>query len=146
MLPVMTAAVLHPGQKPSNPPRPRGVLFITDRTMDLYAPLLHEFTYQAMAEDLLPIEDGVKYRYVSRLVTHSRLAIRYQVQIPDVGWSVRGQNRGSVGLRSSMDSSTTSAYERSHRQTNDRLQQIPYGERGLQSRVWAIVGFMWPQC
>ncbi|KZT51928.1 Sec1-like protein [Calocera cornea HHB12733] len=49
--------------KPSNPPRPRGVLFITDRTMDLYAPLLHEFTYQAMAEDLLPIEDGVKYRF-----------------------------------------------------------------------------------
>ncbi|EJU03633.1 Sec1-like protein [Dacryopinax primogenitus] len=49
--------------KSANAPRPRGVLFITDRTMDLYAPLLHEFTYQAMAVDLLPIEDGTKYRY-----------------------------------------------------------------------------------
>lgn len=43
--------------------RPRGVLFITDRTMDLFAPLLHEFTYQAMAHDLLPIKDGDKVTY-----------------------------------------------------------------------------------
>lgn len=43
--------------------RPRGVLFITDRTMDTIAPLLHEFSYQAMANDLLPIEDGSKYHY-----------------------------------------------------------------------------------
>lgn len=46
---------------PSN--RPRGVLYITDRTMDLYSPLLHEFTYQAMAHDLLPIADGDKVTY-----------------------------------------------------------------------------------
>lgn len=41
--------------------RPQSVLLITDRSMDLMAPLLHEFTYQAMAHDLLPIkeqEDG----------------------------------------------------------------------------------------
>ncbi|KAH6856562.1 Sec1-like protein [Chaetomium sp. MPI-CAGE-AT-0009] len=37
--------------------RPQSVLLITDRTMDLMAPLLHEFTYQAMAHDLLPIRD-----------------------------------------------------------------------------------------
>lgn len=43
--------------------RPRGTLFITDRTMDLFAPLLHEFTYQAMAHDLLPIKDGDKIIY-----------------------------------------------------------------------------------
>lgn len=47
-----------------DPPRPRGILFITDRSMDLYAPLLHEFTYQAMCNDLLDIEDGVTYRFV----------------------------------------------------------------------------------
>ncbi|TFK85671.1 Sec1-like protein [Polyporus arcularius HHB13444] len=49
--------------KPSDPPRPRATLIITDRSMDTVAPLLHEFTYQAMANDLLPIEDGTTYRY-----------------------------------------------------------------------------------
>lgn len=44
--------------------RPQGVLFITDRTLDTMAPLLHEFTYQAMCNDLLPIEDGTRYRYL----------------------------------------------------------------------------------
>ncbi|KAI0832105.1 Sec1-like protein [Trametes gibbosa] len=49
--------------KQADPPRPRGTLIITDRSMDPMAPLLHEFTYQAMANDLLPIEDGATYRY-----------------------------------------------------------------------------------
>ncbi|KAJ7509807.1 Sec1-like protein [Mycena galericulata] len=49
--------------KQGEPPRPRGTLFITDRAMDMIAPFLHEFTYQAMANDLLPIEDGTKYTY-----------------------------------------------------------------------------------
>jgi syntaxin-binding protein 1 len=42
------------------------VLFITDRSMDLAAPFLHEFTYQAMCNDLLPIEDGSKYKWAAR--------------------------------------------------------------------------------
>ncbi|KAI6091413.1 Sec1-like protein [Hypoxylon rubiginosum] len=48
---------------PNFPPpssRPQGVLIVTDRSMDLMAPLIHEFTYQAMAHDLLPIQDGDK--------------------------------------------------------------------------------------
>ncbi|KAJ6550541.1 Sec1-like protein, partial [Mycena sp. CBHHK59/15] len=49
--------------KPSEPPRPRGTLFITDRAMDMIAPFVHEFTYQAMANNLLPIENGMKYTY-----------------------------------------------------------------------------------
>ncbi|KZV96352.1 Sec1-like snare protein [Exidia glandulosa HHB12029] len=51
---------------PDYPPatgRQQAVLFITDRSLDLAAPLLHEFTYQAMCNDLLPIQDGTKYRY-----------------------------------------------------------------------------------
>ncbi|KAK1068123.1 syntaxin binding protein 1 [Friedmanniomyces endolithicus] len=46
--------------------RPRGALYITDRSMDLFAPFLHEFTYQAMAHDLLPIkeDDKISYRTV----------------------------------------------------------------------------------
>ncbi|CAB4431521.1 unnamed protein product [Rhizophagus irregularis] len=54
---------LNPGFPPQDSPRPRGILFIVDRTIDMYAPFLHEFTYQAMANDLLPIENGHKYEY-----------------------------------------------------------------------------------
>ncbi|WWC73866.1 uncharacterized protein I206_107838 [Kwoniella pini CBS 10737] len=51
---------------PEFPPasgRPKGVLFVVDRSMDPAAPLLHEFWYQAMVNDLLKIDDGVRYRY-----------------------------------------------------------------------------------
>ena len=50
---------------PPTSSRPRGALIITDRSMDLYAPLIHEFTYQAMVHDLLPITDGDKVFYKS---------------------------------------------------------------------------------
>ncbi|PVH80328.1 Sec1 family protein [Cadophora sp. DSE1049] len=43
--------------------RPQGVLVITDRAIDIMAPLIHEFTYQAMAHDLLPIREGDKVFY-----------------------------------------------------------------------------------
>lgn len=46
---------------PSN--RPRGALYIVDRSMDLVAPFLHEFTYQSMIHDLLPVKDGEKVTY-----------------------------------------------------------------------------------
>ncbi|KAJ4301447.1 syntaxin binding protein 1 [Kalmusia sp. IMI 367209] len=51
---------------PDFPPqsnRPRGALYITDRSMDLFAPLLHEFTYQAMVHDLLRLQEGDKVIY-----------------------------------------------------------------------------------
>lgn len=50
---------------PSN--RPRGVLLVVDRSMDIFAPLLHEFTYQAMVHDLLPIKEGDKVTYKTKL-------------------------------------------------------------------------------
>ena len=43
--------------------RPRGLLIIADRTLDLFAPVLHEFTYQAMVHDLLPLTEGDRIYY-----------------------------------------------------------------------------------
>ncbi|KAL9135469.1 MAG: hypothetical protein Q9175_003335 [Cornicularia normoerica] len=48
---------------PPPSPRPRGALIITDRSMDLFAPVVHEFTYQAMIHDLLPLVEGDKVYY-----------------------------------------------------------------------------------
>ncbi|EME40580.1 hypothetical protein DOTSEDRAFT_74207 [Dothistroma septosporum NZE10] len=48
---------------PPQTSRPRGALYITDRSMDLVAPIVHEFTYQAMAHDLLSIKEGDKITY-----------------------------------------------------------------------------------
>ncbi|KAI8059633.1 Sec1-like protein [Gongronella butleri] len=56
---------------PNFPPRssqPRATFLIVDRTVDQYAPLLHEFTYQAMINDLLPVKPtengtGIVYSY-----------------------------------------------------------------------------------
>ena len=49
--------------------RPQALMLITDRTMDIAAAMVHEFTYQAMANDLLEITDGVKFRCVSPSTT-----------------------------------------------------------------------------
>lgn len=49
---------------PSENSSQRATLLIVDRSIDTVAPLLHEFTYQAMANDLLNITDGgTRYRY-----------------------------------------------------------------------------------
>ncbi|KAL8987799.1 MAG: hypothetical protein Q9177_003037 [Variospora cf. flavescens] len=52
---------------PPPSPRPRGLLVITDRSLDLFAPVLHEFTYQAMIHDLLPLIEGDKIFYKASL-------------------------------------------------------------------------------
>ena len=52
---------------PPPSPRPRGALIITDRSMDLFAPVVHEFTYQAMIHDLLPLVEGDKVYYRTTL-------------------------------------------------------------------------------
>ncbi|TEA18439.1 Protein transport protein sec1 [Colletotrichum sidae] len=48
---------------PPQTSRPTGTLIITDRSMDLLAPMVHEFTYQAMAHDLLNIKEADKITY-----------------------------------------------------------------------------------
>lgn len=50
-------------RNPNFKPVPGGDFIILDRTVDLVAPLLHEFTYQAMAQDLLPIHHENRYDY-----------------------------------------------------------------------------------
>lgn len=50
-------------RNPNFKPLRDGQLLIMDRTVDLLAPVIHEFTLQAMANDLLKIEDGSKYSY-----------------------------------------------------------------------------------
>ncbi|CAO3657362.1 unnamed protein product [Mucor hiemalis] len=60
---------LNPNFPPPRQPRqPRATLLIVDRSIDPAAPLLHEFTYQAMINDLLPVQEtengtGIKYSY-----------------------------------------------------------------------------------
>lgn len=47
------ARLNHDYPPPSIQDKPRSILLITDRTLDLFAPLLHEFSYQAMAMDIV---------------------------------------------------------------------------------------------
>lgn len=54
---------------PRSNTRPRAVLLLCERGFDVVTPLLHEFTYQAMANDLLPIEEGTSYKFEIRGVS-----------------------------------------------------------------------------
>ncbi|KAH7068971.1 Sec1-like protein [Paraphoma chrysanthemicola] len=66
---------------PSN--RPRGALYITDRAMDLMAPFVHEFTYQAMAFDLLPIIEGDKVTFRANVNEEDPTAEEKDMEISD---------------------------------------------------------------
>ncbi|KAI0478759.1 Sec1 family protein [Xylariaceae sp. FL0804] len=63
--------------------RPQGVLIVTDRSMDLMAPLMHEFTYQAMAHDLLPIKDGEKTTFHMTVNEGSMEAEEKDIELSD---------------------------------------------------------------
>ncbi|KAG7146229.1 Protein transport protein sec1 like [Verticillium longisporum] len=65
--------------------RPASTLIITDRSMDITAPLVHEFTYQAMAHDLLPIREGEKIMYhtVTDKGTPDEAEIDYEITDKD---------------------------------------------------------------
>jgi hypothetical protein len=51
--------------QPGKPRAERPTLLIVDRSIDPLAPLLHEYSYQAMIHDLLPIADGERYTHRS---------------------------------------------------------------------------------
>ncbi|KAJ2027272.1 syntaxin binding protein 1, partial [Coemansia sp. S610] len=40
-------------------------VIVLDRSVDIYAPLVHEFAYQAIVHDLIDLENGDKYAYSS---------------------------------------------------------------------------------
>ncbi|KAJ1818233.1 syntaxin binding protein 1, partial [Coemansia sp. RSA 2599] len=42
---------------------PPSVILVLDRSIDLYAPLIHELSYQAMVYDLVGLDEGDKYTY-----------------------------------------------------------------------------------
>lgn len=63
--------------------RPRGALYITDRSMDLVAPFVHEFTYQAMAFDLLPINDADKITFKTMINEGEEDAEEKDMEISD---------------------------------------------------------------
>ncbi|KAL9127788.1 MAG: hypothetical protein Q9217_003394, partial [Psora testacea] len=68
---------------PPPSPRPRGALIITDRSMDLFAPLVHEFTYQAMVHDLLPLTEGDKICYKTSLDQNGAAGAARTVEISE---------------------------------------------------------------
>jgi len=49
-----------------NQNRPRGTLLIIDRSIDPLAPLMHEFTFQAMVNDLLTVKGEIAYLPVGK--------------------------------------------------------------------------------
>ncbi|KAM0270430.1 hypothetical protein ACHAQH_009449 [Verticillium albo-atrum] len=69
--------------------RPASTLIITDRSMDIIAPFVHEFTYQAMAHDLLPIREGEKIMYhtVTDKGTPDEAEIDYEITDKDKVWT-----------------------------------------------------------
>lgn len=48
---------------PPDQQRPRSIFVISDRTVDLFAPVLHEFTYQAMCFDLINFDKNKDGEY-----------------------------------------------------------------------------------
>ena len=75
----------------------RPTLLILDRSSDPLSPLLHEFTYQAMAQDLLPIqEDRYRYNYVGN--AGQKLSKEVLLNDTDPLWSrLRGMHIADLG-------------------------------------------------
>ncbi|KAJ2358595.1 syntaxin binding protein 1 [Coemansia sp. RSA 2618] len=66
--------------------RPQTELIIVDRSADPIAPIIHEFTYEAMVYDLLEIEDGTKYTYTVQLGSGEEETKTVQLDDSDAVW------------------------------------------------------------
>ncbi|KAH6668638.1 Sec1 family protein [Plectosphaerella plurivora] len=73
---------------PPQTARLQGTLVITDRAMDITAPFVHEFTYEAMAHDLLPIREGdqIMYRTITNKGEEDEEEVDYELTDRDKVW------------------------------------------------------------
>lgn len=65
---------------------PRAIMLLVDRTFDMLSPFLHDFMYQAMAEDLVPTDpSGTKF-YLQSIKGDAGAAATAQVDENDALW------------------------------------------------------------
>ncbi|KAJ2809250.1 syntaxin binding protein 1 [Coemansia guatemalensis] len=63
------------------------VLIVLDRSVDMFAPLLHDLTYQGAVHDLLDLEDGNRHTYVAGSSTgHPRQIVAELAEQKDSLW------------------------------------------------------------
>lgn len=121
----------------ANDGRGRSVFLIVDRSIDCYAPVLHEFTFQAMVYDLLPIKDGIKYTYKVDRPTGGE-EIEGIISEKDVEW---------VGLRhlhmqEVIDTLTAKMAELKHQNPHFADNSTAASVRDLQDMVASLPKFM----
>ncbi|OBA20260.1 Sec1-like protein [Metschnikowia bicuspidata var. bicuspidata NRRL YB-4993] len=70
------------------PDKPRALLLVCDRSVDVFAPLLHEFTYQAMAMDVVEgLERRGVYAYEAEAESGERQRLETRLDLPaDATW------------------------------------------------------------
>lgn len=66
--------------------RDRGQLLLLDRSFDPLSPLMHEYTYQAMVEDLLPVRDGGIISYSTETASNGRVEKEVILNDSDEFW------------------------------------------------------------
>lgn len=129
----------NPDVNPEDPNgRARSVFLIVDRPIDQFAPLLHDFTFQALAYDLLPIKDGVKYDYEIEKPDGANETVTGVISDSDAEW---------VGLRHKHMTEVTELLSQKLeklRRENPHLadSSTKASVRDLQNMVAALPGFM----
>lgn len=66
--------------------RDRGQLLILDRSFDPLSPIMHEYTYQAMVEDLLPVRDGGVISYSTETASNTKVEKEVILNDSDEFW------------------------------------------------------------
>jgi syntaxin-binding protein 1 len=66
--------------------RDRGQLLVLDRSFDPLSPLMHEYTYQAMVEDLLPVRDGGVISYSTETASNTKVEKEVILNDSDEFW------------------------------------------------------------